>query len=158
MHAPIALDRRELGTARDHDSLVELLRARKEELGLSNEFVDDIGGLAVGHAAKILGPARVKTLGRFSLDVLLEVLACSLVLVADPAKLRRTETRYEGRDQGKVHAPKDRIAKGMIDRVKPVLFSELGRRGADERNRCLAAKHRSRIARKAARARWRNGG
>jgi hypothetical protein len=53
------------------------------------------------------------------------------------------------------HSKVGRISKKLIDRAKPEIYSEMGRRSAPARMQCLTAEHRSKIARKAAKARWR---
>jgi len=148
------IEPRHLGTARDHDALVDLLRARKDDLGISDQFIDE-ACLSPGHCGKVLGPMRVKTLGRQSLDGLLIALGCALVLVEDPEHIAMMEAQWEKREAAKVHFPPRRVARSAIERIKPVIFSELARLGGAERARCLPGKHRRKIAQKAARARWR---
>jgi|SRR5215472_7448692 len=145
---------RPLGLARDHDSLVDLLRARKEELGLSNEFVDE-ACLTPGWCQKLLGPSRVKTLGRQSLDGLLISLGCALVLVEDLEHVRLMEAQWERRQAIKVHQPRRRISDEAMRRISPMILGERARLGGLVRAQLLTSKQLSEIASKAARARWR---
>lgn len=137
---------------RNHEEMVEYFRARKAELQLSDAFIDHIGGLTPGHTNKILGPSRNKRLGGFTIDIFLEVLACSFIPVSDPDKLRRMEARYEGRDETRVHYPEHRVSKQAVERAKPLILRQLASNGGRKRAERLPAKRRSEIARKGARA------
>lgn len=142
---------RQIGLARTHDELVDLLAARKEDLGLSNAFIDTYWSYAAGMTDKYLGPTRVKTLGRQSLDDFLMILGLSIVLIEDPDKLRRMESQYEKRKPGYAHSP--RVSKLAVTKALPIIMRELSVKAAEAR-RCIPDKHRSAIARKAAKKRW----
>jgi hypothetical protein len=40
---------------RTPDDLIEALRARKDEIGLSNAVLEELAGMAAGHVDKVLG-------------------------------------------------------------------------------------------------------
>lgn len=134
--------------------LLDALHARKAELGLSNKFVDDICGLADGHTDKVLGPTRAKGASTFMIDVFLECFAVELVMRPNPEALARMQARWEQRVADKVVATQP-VSKAIIARAKPAIFSEMGKRSAPARLLCLTVQQRSKIASKAARARWR---
>jgi hypothetical protein len=67
----------------DYESLVAALRAVKVHLGLSNETLEEIAGLARAHADKLLGPSRAKRIGPLTLGLLLGALGISLRVEVD---------------------------------------------------------------------------
>lgn len=135
---------------------MEALRTRKLTLGLSDLVVDDLGNLARGHTGKLLGPSRVKSLGRLSLGALLGTLALRLIVVEDPEQVAVMEKHWERREEGKVHARRRAsIGKSTMRAVLPAVMSEMGKRGAAVANAKRTKKQRSAAARRAANARWR---
>jgi hypothetical protein len=118
----VPLAARTLGTARDHDSLVDLLLARKAELGLSDAWVDE-NALSAGHCQKL--SSRERNLGRSSLDGLLIVLGCSLVLVEDADRVRLIRPQWEQRKESKVHPSRSPAAAAAIERCRRTILREL---------------------------------
>lgn len=141
----------QLGTARTHDELVDILAARKEALGLSNRFIDTYWSYAEGMTDKYLGPTRIKTLGRQSLDDLLMVLGVSLLVVESPEKIAHMERQWEKRKPGYAHSP--RVSKKSIEKAKPVILRENGAIGGKVRAYLLSSKQASTISRKGGRGR-----
>jgi hypothetical protein len=136
---------------RNHGEIVDALRARKDELGLSDSFVDDIGGFAHGHVGKIIGPSRLKGLGRSTIDRLLNVLGVSLLVVVDDEKMRQLKKRHERR-AGMYVSENGRVAKLAIKRARPAVLKALGQLGGHARSQALDGKRRSEIARLGAHA------
>src|ERR1035437_4934735 len=62
-----SLNERALATVTDYDEMIGALRARMAELGVTNETIGAIAGLAGGYVGKLLGPSRIKNLGPLSL-------------------------------------------------------------------------------------------
>jgi hypothetical protein len=145
-HAPI----------RCHDDLVDYIRARKEELGLSHEFIEEKCLMTKGHVDKLLGPSKEKGLSRFTVDYFFEILAFELLPRPNPLKEAEMRPRWEGRDETQVRTggPR-RISKTLLELAKPVIYRAFSQLGNEARMRMLPAEHRSAIARKAALARWR---
>jgi hypothetical protein len=77
-----------------YDDLIEVLRARANELELSRESIDTICGLPSGLAGKILGLKSIRRLGMDSLGPILETLGLKLLAVPDEAKLARNRWRF----------------------------------------------------------------
>ena len=138
----------------DYDSLIEALRSAKSARGLSDGSVDELGGLTRGHTEKVLGPSRTKNLSPMMLETLLGVLAVKLVLVDDPAAAARMEKRWDRRDEKRVRTDAHRVSMRMVERAKPAVFRQLSEKAAVARKSKISPKMRSKIARKAARARW----
>jgi|SRR6516162_2352183 len=126
--------------ARSHDELVDAMRARKESLGLSNAFVDDLIMLAGGHCDKLLGPARKRGLSPFTMDAMLSALALKLIVVEDIEQAARMQSRWDSRDARQVRSPVRTAAIGaaMVRRARPAVIRELGRRGGVARWRGVA--------------------
>jgi hypothetical protein len=82
---------------RDVDDLVEAIRARRDELGISYETMDAISGLSPGHCAKLSSGA--KGIGRVSLPAVLGALGAALVLVEDPEQTARVADRWRPRQR-----------------------------------------------------------
>jgi hypothetical protein len=139
---------------KSRDDLVEVLRSRKDELGLSNSYIEAALHMAEHGCDKILGPSQVKGLSWPVAFDLAELLGGKLVFQVDSAIEARMRERWEKRDNGKVHPPK-RVSKTILARAAPLLFAALGRAGGTKRARCMPAKQRQEIARKAALSRWR---
>jgi hypothetical protein len=149
---------RVIGLARTMDEIADRLRERKDALWLSDAVVDELGGLTHGHAGKILGPSHTKSMGRFSLDVLSQVLGVSFLVIEDIDKTRLMERRWEKRQECYAvpigGANRRRASAKLIEHVKPLVMRELGKLGAAARNANLSAEKRSKLARRASRARW----
>jgi hypothetical protein len=76
----------------DYKGLIETLRERADELGISRLEIDRIGGLASGYAGKVLGEAggRPKRLWPIGLEALLGTLGLRVLLIEDHAATART--------------------------------------------------------------------
>lgn len=140
---------------RTQDDLIEALRTAKSVRGLSNDFCDERGGLTRGHTDKVLGPSRAKSLSPGLFNTFAEMFAVQFVMVANPDAELRQKAKWEGRDTSNVRTGEHRVSKQVMERAKPHIYSEMGKRSASARMACLTAEHRARIARKAAKSRWR---
>ena len=69
---------------RTADELIAALRARKDELELSNAVVDELSGMTDGYFDKVAGPSRIKTLGLCGLMAIAGALGLAVQLVPDP--------------------------------------------------------------------------
>lgn len=139
-----------------HSDLIDVFRMMKERLNLTNEFCDDVGGLTKGHTDKILGPTESKNIGPVTFDLFCEMFAIEFHVKIDMEAVKRMEAVWEGRERPLYpDARVKRISKKLIERAKPHVAQQMGRAGAAKKMVMLSAEHRSKIARKAARARWR---
>lgn len=141
---------RVIATVHDYGQLVGALRARVAELGVSYETVDHVSGLSNTHTSKLLALVPVKRLGRTSLGLVLGALGLKIIVVEDAealrlvaARLKRKEDQYASSG---MHPHKKRANTGNS------LWSKvLNSRRAFK----LTPKQRTRIAKRAAMARWR---
>jgi hypothetical protein len=141
-----------IGEAASHNELIDVLRARKEQLGLSNAWIEHTIQLADGHCDKVLGPARERGLSQLTIDGLLAVLAIKLVVVEDEAAVARMRPMWDGRDQKQVRPP-SRIAKSAIARALPYAVRALGRAGGVARWRGVDPEVRRKLMTAVSRAR-----
>jgi hypothetical protein len=124
-----------LGTFSDPDQLIALLRARKAVLHLSNEALEALCGWAGGMSDKYLGPSRTKPLTTTQLAILMEALGLHAVLMIDEAREARMRTRWERQGQRQERGVRDnhRVGRDMVRRARPVVLTELGRKGGSAR-------------------------
>jgi hypothetical protein len=143
-----------LAMCRDYDSIVSALRARQDQLGLSNHLLDELSGFADGHTDKLLGPSRIKSLGAFTLRTLMDTLAVSFVMIEDMDKVRRMESRWEKRQECYVVklSNRRRVSQKLAEELRPAVAKEMGRIGGQKRAAVLSPKLRQDIARKAGKA------
>jgi hypothetical protein len=140
---------------RSRDELIEALRSRKEQLELSNSFVEAELHLGDGNLDKILGVTPRKNMTILVLMDMVELLGGQLVFQADEAAEARMQSRYERRDSRKVHAQR-RLSRKLMEIAREQFYRELSARGNAARRAKVSAKARSRIARAAATCRWKH--
>jgi hypothetical protein len=140
---------------RNRDDLIEALRSRKDELGLSNGFVEGQLLMADGHCDKLLGRTQRKGMSIPVLLDIVELLGGRLVIQADAETEARMQARYERRDAKKVHPPR-RLSERLMEIARKQFYQELSARGNAARRAKVSAKARSRIARAAATSRWKH--
>lgn len=139
---------------RCYDDLVDCFKARKEELGLSNEFMDTHCVIVPGHTDKALGPARIKGMGRQTMNKFFEMLAIQFVPQPDADQEARMRPVWEGREHWNVRVSK-RVSKPMLELARPIVAQQFAHDGGVARAACLQASKRSAIARKGGLARAR---
>jgi hypothetical protein len=142
-----------VGTFRDYDAMVPVIRARIAELGLSYADVDRLAGLAGGHTGKLLGDARVKQFGLYSFLRMTETVGLRGALFVDQALVEEMRRHWSKCDTAQKRASrKAPLGKATLARVFPVVVREMQKRGVDVRSRNLTPAQRSAIARKAGKA------
>jgi hypothetical protein len=150
-----------LATVNNYLGLIAALRTRIAELDISYATVDTIAGWTDGYASKVLAPEpsvgskSKRAMGPMSFDVMLGTLAIKLAVLPDPEQLRHIKANryFVHREQ----AP-PLLASTKHDYIVQRKTLEMMRQMAPNGGRARAARltplQRSRIARKAARARW----
>lgn len=144
-----------IAIVRKHQDIAEVFRMMKARLGLTNEFIDNVGGLTKGHADKILGPSEIKAWGPTTFDLFCEMFAIEFRVHVDMAAVKRMEAVWEGRKRAVELSENSRISAKLIDKAKPHVLQDLSAIGNAARKAMLPGKQRSDIARKAAKSRWR---
>ena len=89
---------------RSYSDLLSLLRARRDELGISCETLDRLAGLSSGHAGRLL--CGVKRAGITLYWPLLESLGLRCLIEVDPDAVARLAHRWHRRNEAHVrHRP-----------------------------------------------------
>jgi general stress protein YciG len=138
-----------------YSQLIELLRHRVEELGITLDTIDEVGGLASRYASKLLSNPPVKSMGAMSLFAVIGVLGLRLQLCSDSAAIERLSRREDWiavRRKGSRYRPRHGVVRFQNDRD---FYRQIGRKGA--RARALLQKKRRAQTLKARMARWGNG-
>jgi len=147
MTEPIAI-------CRDPTELQMALRARADTMQFSRGQLDEITGLADGHSNKLLTDPPAKRLGPISLFLMVRGLGLSIALIEDPAmmeKLRRRPIRIAFNVRNGASHWRNASPSSMLQR----LLQKNGIKGGKRRAETLTPERRTAIARRAARARWR---
>jgi hypothetical protein len=151
LHAPLPLDETPTPAADDavarvladarlgtEAELLDAIEGRRVQVGLSLVALDQLAGLAVGHASKVLSPARLKRPSTRTLYALLDALALSVVLVVDGAKAARISPSWRPRDAS--HVRQCALSPTTIERARPHVIAELARKAARPRWANVSAK------------------
>jgi hypothetical protein len=157
---------------RSQAELLDAIRARRDELNISHETIDQIAGFQGGYTSKLLAPQPIKNLGPMSLGAILGALGLALVAVADPEAEQRVSKRWQKRKRPqKLPASASRLSieneTPQILQVTPELQAKMerkeymrmiGKRGgqvsAKRRMKIMGKRRRQAIATHAARMRW----
>jgi hypothetical protein len=144
-----------LGTFADCDALIERLRERATELGLTYRVIDELAGFGEAYTGKLLGAVRAKAMTISSMLALAGALGVKAVLVADAEMTARMRPRWESRDGAKVHSRRQpRLGTTTLKRILPAAASEMGRRGGKARMAALTPEERRLMGRRGAAVRW----
>ena len=84
---------------RSMPDLLDVIRARREEVGISLETMDHIAGFPSGYSAKLLAPVAIKNLGWMSFGAALGSLGIALIAVPDEEQIKRVEKRWIPRER-----------------------------------------------------------
>ena len=144
-----------IAVIRRHQDVTEVFRLMKERLGLTNEFIDNAGGLTKGHADKIFGPSESKGWGPTTFDLFCEMFAIEFRVYVDIDAMKRMADVWEGRKRPAELSENSRISAKLIEKAKPHILQAFAKQGSMARNAMLTGEHRSKLARKAAKSRWR---
>jgi hypothetical protein len=143
-------DERALATVTDYDEMIGALRARMAELGVTNETIGAIAGLAGGYVGKLLAPSRIKNLGPMSFGVMLQSLGMKLIAVEDIKTTEKMRPRWEKRKKAL-----PLLANVSTRRATWLFTSRSGRKAAKARAKKLSPTERRAIGLHAIQERWR---
>lgn len=153
---------RRISEIHDLDHLQAILRDVADERGMSRLTIDAQGGLADGHASKLLALIPTKRMGPETMPKLLRALGVRLVLEDDPAALGEISDLLHGRDERHANTCRASIKTKTLSYVNKVAerivrrkLRQLTSLGGQGRAKSLSPEHRSRIASIAAKERWR---
>jgi hypothetical protein len=77
--------------------LLEVLRRRMRELGVTYDALDHIAGLCRGHSNKVLGRTPSKGIGKVSFGCILGALGLQVVVRVDKVQAERMASRWAER-------------------------------------------------------------
>jgi hypothetical protein len=86
------------------EELVDLIRRRRDELGLTHQTIDGIAGFQDGYTSKLLAPNPIKNFGPMSLEAMLGALALGIArveFIEDPELAARMRPRWTRRTRPK---------------------------------------------------------
>jgi hypothetical protein len=143
-----------IATVTDYAGFVSAVRSWIEQLGTTFESIEHVSGIQPGYLTKLICSTPTRTFSRVSLGATLGALCLRMQLVVDTERLQRMQPRLTVRKK-QLHA-NDGMPRKKIHylRGNSTYMSALRHRGV----LMLSPRRRKRIARIAARARWRNGG
>lgn len=155
--------------------LIAALCARRDELNISHETIDNIAGLQSGYTSKLLAPKPIKNLGPMSFGAVLGALGLALVAVPDPQAVAAVENRWQKRKRaqklpvllvaqscGKSTAmPSPSTSLSISERMREIRklvkkenLVKAGKNGGKRRAKTMAKRARQAQAAHAARKRW----
>ena len=82
-----------------YDELVNAVRDRCDEMGMTRNELDHQAGLADGHAGKLLCKSHLKRFGLRSLGFVLGGIGCKLALIEDPEQAAKIRARMKPRER-----------------------------------------------------------
>jgi hypothetical protein len=131
----------------DYSSLLQVIRQRVDELGVTHETLDAISGLQTGYSSKLLCDPPLRRMGPLTLFIVLPSLGMSVALAVDPLAMKALETRM-------VRRRTPRLLRARSITLTRDFYSHIARLGNAARMVKLTPARRRAIARKAIRARW----
>jgi hypothetical protein len=160
--AQVGTGERRLAIVREYSELHAVARARADELQLARTMLDDISGNQPGYSAKLLAPIPIKGFGPATLGPTLGGLGLALIVIEDKEALARIAGRLEKKKRPDPHASLGSLPAEFRIAINQTAASivkdarsEWSRKANEARNK-LPKRERRRIARLAARARWKN--
>jgi hypothetical protein len=90
---------------RSMEELLAALRARRDELQLTHERIDDIAGWPSGYCGKLMAPEPIKNLGWVSFGLALDSMGVALVMVENAEQRKLVEKRWIRRERPRNAAP-----------------------------------------------------
>jgi hypothetical protein len=149
---------------RSMPELVDAIRARRDELNISHETIDNIAGLQSGYTSKLLGPIQLKGFSHMSLGAVLGALAMGLMPVEDVEQRAKVEGRWQKRKRPQKLLASASMLKPqktqqesdqMSRKQKLQMWGRMGGKASGKRRmKTMKKRARQAAASYAARARW----
>jgi transcriptional regulator with XRE-family HTH domain len=132
-----------------HEAMLAAIRRRRDEIGITNELLEEISGIQVGYASKILAEPPAKRLQVFTLFLLADALSLTPAFLENPEMAAKMASRYTKRKLRKVIPSQLRTYTRTPDQLR-----FWGRHGGFARARNLSPAELSKIGRRANQVRW----
>src|SRR5258706_2651265 len=117
-----------LGNFATPDELLDMIRRRQHDVGLSNAGLEHICGLAAGQVDKYLGPTRCKSPTLYTLGLMMDAVGVSATLWIDATKAERMGKAWrsfgKGKAAGVARTLNGRISKLAVKRSRPLVLRE----------------------------------
>jgi hypothetical protein len=133
-------DRRSLGQFTDYDGMLNILRARVEELQINGERLDEFAGLPRGYLSKLIGVKPIRKIHMLSMGPLFGALGIYCVIYEDDVTTQRLQKRLVPRNNS--------YARRTILHDRPITerqWSKIQKLGRKARWQKLSKKQRSQI-------------
>jgi hypothetical protein len=142
---------RVIATFNSYAEMLEVIRARVNELQINGERFDEYAGLPKGYLSKLIGVRPIRRIGMTSFEPLLVSLGLRCQFVEDPQGAERLKARLVPRNPSFVRVMP--AAASIVFTAR--MLARIRRMGGIARMAQLTPKQRSELARRAANARWR---
>ena len=139
-----------LGEFVEYSDFVQAIRNRVADLAIHGTRFDALAGWPEGYLSKLTAQRPVRRIGLNSMGPLLSAMGVKLQMVEDPRGTERLR-RLQPRNPSYVRA----MPANACIVLTPKILARIRRLGGRARMAQLTAKQRSKLARKAALARWR---
>jgi hypothetical protein len=142
-----------VATCNDHNGLLEAIRRRIAELGVSYETVNELAGLPGNYLTKIISDPPPKRMSPFAMFLVTQALGLDVQLVENQQLIEKLSKRWTKR---KLRRPTTRVPDNGTHvykyEVTPDLMRRRGRLGGYARAQYLSRERLSEIGRAAAMA------
>lgn len=134
--------------------MIAAIRARKDELGMSDEVFEERAGLSKGRFGQVFGPGQARAIGITPMLAAAGAVGLDLLFRPNAEETARISARCERREEHRRHTA-GTIRRPISDALVSTVARALGARGGTMQKRFrIPLWRRRQLARKAARARW----
>lgn len=148
-------DSRKLATVNGYQGLVAAIRARKDEMRISDTELEELAQLTRGHVSKLLAPGATKVLGPLSMGRLLRALGIELIVAENAEQTAKIRELYMQRNENQVRRRITLRAIATTDPPPWLIDKEKARQLRQIQLARTTHEQRSKAARKGALKRWR---
>lgn len=131
----------------DMEALHDAFRDRVEDLNISRETLDELGGFTARYSAKLLCDPPMKWIGRETLPKMLKATGMAIVLVLDDDRFAPTKAKLANRKRTVRAVARIKRVKGYFTKENAAVFGK-------KRWENMTPTQRTRLSRKANRLRW----
>jgi hypothetical protein len=85
--------------------LLDVIRARRDELNISHETIDHLAGFPAGYTSKLLAPEPLRGIGYMSLGAVMGALGMAMVAIEDATAAARVHQKWVPRKRPQRKAP-----------------------------------------------------
>jgi hypothetical protein len=138
-----------VGEFADYSGMLDILRARVEQLQVQGERFEHFAGLPIGYLSKLIGVRPVRRISMVSMGPLFSALGIRCIIIEDPAATQRLKNRIRPRNNAYMRASYTHLA------ITNRQWSRIQKLGRQARWKRLSRVERKDIMRAIALKRWR---